>query len=166
MVNEALASGHEIVTIPNKLKEKIRGGVDISGDPIKDLSQFIQEYSDSFEFKFVNVEQLTASERKVFNMTDQILDLIGGKPSIIKDIAISETMKKDETTFREADGVWIGTEGKVIVKRTVLEGIQRYAAVLLHELAHAKSSAADCSRDFENQLTDFLGQISLKILKP
>jgi len=36
--------------------------------------------------------------------------------------------------------------------------LSTYAAVLLHEAAHASSGATDATRDFENELTNYLGR--------
>ena len=56
MIHEAEASGHQIVPIPENLKDKIKGGLDLSGKPIVDISQFVTNYNDSFEFEFVPSE--------------------------------------------------------------------------------------------------------------
>ncbi len=89
------ASGHQIISIPENLKEKIKGGTDLSGKPIIDISQFTTTYNDSFSFDFVAIENLTPKEREVYNLTNDILNLIDGKPRIVRDIKISTTMRKD-----------------------------------------------------------------------
>ncbi len=71
MIHEAEASGHQIVAIPENLKDKIRGGLDISGKPIVDMSQFVTNYNDSFEFEFVPPERLTDKERAVFSLSNE-----------------------------------------------------------------------------------------------
>ena len=57
MVDEAKSGGYRIVTIPENLKERIRGLKDISGNTIRDLEEFYSEYEESFEFKFVEPNQ-------------------------------------------------------------------------------------------------------------
>lgn len=69
MIDQARSSGHEIITIPENLKEKIQGARDLSGNPITDFAQFIENYNDSFEFNFVSAEQLTKSERNIYTLT-------------------------------------------------------------------------------------------------
>jgi len=84
MVDEARSGGYKIITIPENLEKRIRGLEDISGNTIRDLKEFYKEYKESFEFKFVNPDEFTPNERKIFDMTNRIFSLIGGKPSQIK----------------------------------------------------------------------------------
>jgi len=157
MVDQARKAGYNIVAIPTNLREKIRGSLDVSGKPIRDLSQFTQEYNESFNFKFVMPESLSTSERTVYGCTDQILHLIGGKPDIVHEIKISETMRSEVGSFVETEGLWEKTKHRIIVKRSSLKSIAAYAGTLLHEVAHATSDKADVNRDFETELTRFLG---------
>ena len=160
MVDQARKSGYNIVAIPTTLREKIRGSFDVSGKPIRDLSQFTQEYNESFDFKFVKPEQLSASERNVFNYTDKLLQLVGGRPSVVHDIKISETMRREIGSFVETEGLWERGSHRIIIKRTSLRNVATFAGTLLHEVAHATSDRTDVNRDFENELTKFLGRTS------
>lgn len=165
MVNEAKMSGYEIISIPSNLKNRIQGQIDVTGKPIRDLGQFSFEYTESFEFRFVDPDDLKAQEKKVFDKTEAILRLIGGKPKMVRDIKISETMRKQLGSFIEAEGVWERGKGVVIVKRSTLSSIERYAGTLLHEIAHALSDADDVSREFESELSQIIGIISSKALE-
>lgn len=165
MVDEARNAGNEIITIPSNLKDRIRGGVDITGTPIRDLGQFSKEYNESFEFKLVSPDKLKREEKKIFDMTDKILEIAGGRPKVVKEIVISETMRRDFGSFMEAEGLWEGSKGRIVVKRSVLRSLEKYAGTLLHEVAHAKSGAADVSREFELELTGLLGITSSSALK-
>ena len=164
MVDEAEKSGYKIVTIPENLKQRIQGSKDISGGPIRDLRQFYVEYDESFEFKFVDPGDLTSLEGRNFEMTDKILDLMGGKPRKIKEIRISETMRKELGSFIEPNGIWQGSDGRIIIKRSQLKSIEDYAGTLLHEVAHAISGTSDVTREFEDELTRLLGIISSRAL--
>lgn len=88
-----------------------------------------------------------------------------GKPKIIRDVKISETMRKEIGSFIEAEGVWDPKTGSIIIKRSQLKSIEKYAGTLLHETAHAISSASDVTRDFEIKLTELLGKICGKLIK-
>ncbi|MEE9594840.1 MAG: hypothetical protein V3V92_05510 [Candidatus Hydrothermarchaeales archaeon] len=165
MVDEAKSGGYRVMLIPDNLKMKIQGSKDISGDLIRDLDQFYKEYDESFDFKFVEPSNLVPSEREIFNKTELILGLIGGKPSNISEIKISETMKKELGSFSEATGLWEGSTGMIIIKRDQLESFESYAGTLLHEVAHARSGADDVSRIFELELSRLLGKVSSKALK-
>ncbi len=165
MVNEAKEAGYKIITIPSNLKERIRGLTDLAGNPIRDLGQFSVEYAESFEFKFVDPKDLKPAEMEVFDKTSEILKLIGGKPKVIKEIRISETMRKELGSFIEAEGLWEGLKGRIIVKRSTLKSIEKYAGTLLHEVSHALSGATDVSRDFELKLTQVTGTVASKALE-
>ncbi|MHA2143365.1 MAG: ATP-binding protein, partial [Candidatus Thorarchaeota archaeon] len=164
IISEARLAGIEIVTIPEKLGERIRGQVDISGEKIRDLMQLSREIDESFEFHFVDESELTDSEREVFKMTESIFQLIGGRPSVIKEVLVSETMRREAETFAEATGLWISSEERIIVKRSQLRSLEEYGGTLLHEAAHATSRAPDVSRAFEHELTSYIGRISGKLL--
>jgi hypothetical protein len=161
-IDEARESGYEIVTIPTNLETKIQGQSDISGNSIMDFSQFSHDRNENFEYSFINYENLSNSEKTIYNTSEKIIKLIGGKPYRLNEIKVSETMQKDETTFRPADGVW--DSPNIIIKRSVLQNQERYIAVLLHELAHCISGASDATRSFENELTRLLGILGNKAI--
>jgi len=160
MVDHAKDDGFKIITIPENVKEKIRGLKDLEGNPIRDLEGYKTEWNESFEFKFVDEKHLTKNEKDVFNKTKELLGLIGGKPKNVKEILISETMRLESMGYSEASGLWEPYNKRIIIKRDQLKGLKSYAGTLLHEIAHALSGASDVSREFENELTRLLGRVS------
>lgn len=162
-VEEARANGRQIVTIPSTVKEKLSGQTDVDGNAIQDLRHFMSEWNDSFEFTFILPENLIASEKSVFDQTKRIAALVGGFPSKVEAVKISETMRPESGNFSEASGLWTGSE--IIIKRSELASVESYASVLLHELAHARSGATDVTAGFENELTSLLGKIASVALK-
>lgn len=165
MVDEARKHGYEIVTIPRNLKERIHGTKDISGMAVRDLDQFHLEYLESFEFKLVDPKHLSARERRVFDTTETIFDLIGGKPGRVKEVKISETMRKGLGPVGDTEGLWEGHTGRIVIKRSALASLERYAGTLLHEIAHALSGADDVNREFELELTRLTGIVGSKALE-
>jgi hypothetical protein len=155
--------GYEIITISENIRDKISGQNDYEHKPIVDLDEYIEEWSESFEFSFVEKVQLNEQERKIYDMTDEIFKFIGGKPNVIKAIKISETMRPNGHLFSDAVGFWNGSE--IIIKRSELQSLERFASTLLHETAHAISSASDVSIEFENALTKLLGTLVVNKLK-
>lgn len=162
-VEEAQASGRQIITIPSTVKDKLLGQVDVEGNAIQDLGNFVSEWNRSFEFKFILPENLTSSERSVFDLTGRIAALVGGLPSRVQGIKISETMRPETGSFAEARGLWTGAE--IIIKRSELASIEDYASVLLHEIAHARSGETDITLGFEQELTKLLGMVAFKVLR-
>lgn len=171
LINEARQGGFEVITIPKNLKEKLEEknlkelekNPDGTNDLIRTLAQFQVERSKNFEFKFVAPEELTFSERKIWDLIPEILQIIGGKPVNVKEIVISEIMQRDTYTFRPSEGLW-DREGKIIIKRSALSSREHFIGVLLHELAHARSGAADATREFESELTELIGILGAKAI--
>jgi len=119
------------------------------------------EWNDSFEFKFVTPSELNASEREIYDKTPDIFNLIGGKPNMVKEVSISETMRREDSGM-EASGLWESNKERIVIKRDQLREMVLYAGTLLHETGHALSGAGDVSREFELELTDIIGKISAK----
>jgi hypothetical protein len=165
IVDRAKRDGYEIVTVSTSIRDKISGQRDVSGNVIRDLGQFNTEWNRSFQFKFIDENQLTDRERSIFRLTPKILDFVGGQPREVKEIKISETMRTDVQTFTEATGLWEEADGRIIVKRSQLRDLKEYAGTLLHEITHAKSHAPDVNRTFESHLTSLIGEIVSKLIK-
>jgi hypothetical protein len=164
MVDEARTGGYRIVTIPENLKDRVCGQEDMYGNTIRDLSQFYEEYIETFEFRFIPPSKLRDDEKRVFAMTSAIFRLVGGKPRQIKEVRISETMRREIGSPVETTGLWDATNQRIIIKRNQLRTLTDYASTLLHETAHAISGAPDVSRNFEKELTTLLGVITSRAL--
>ena len=164
LLDHAKGDGLGIITIPNIIKEKIQGIEDVEGNVIRDTSQYEHEYAESFEFEFISEAELTDSEKEVFSYKDKILNLVGGKPKIVHDIKISETLRVGSTVCGVA-GLWQPSDGQIIIKREQLSNLRSFAGTLLHEIAHAKSGSPDIDQGFEVALTSFLGKIGSDALQ-
>ncbi len=160
MIDQAMNSGHQIITIPENLKTKINGIEDNLGNKIIDISEFISVYNDSFEFLFIEKNQLSHDEKKVLEYSDAIIDLFGGMPSKVKSIKISETMVKDLFSSSETLGCWDPNSLSIVISRKQLNSISDFSGTLIHELIHAKTGLVDVSRDFESELTRLIGIIT------
>ena len=158
-INEARDMGYKIQTIPNNLRERIKGTLDVTGSQMVDLDRFRVVYTESFTFKFVDISELSTSEQEIFNLTPDIFSAIAGKPRRVKEVKISEKMRRDFSSSVDTTGVWEPSSGRIIVKRNQLNSIESYAGTLLHEVAHATSGASDSSRQFEQELTRLMGLI-------
>ncbi len=160
LVEHAVSDGLRTITIPERLKDKVSGAGGNKDAPVRLLSSYAQSFNESFKYDFVMEERLPEQEKKVFQLTSEILELIGGKPPAVKEILISETMRPDEHVGFDADGVWIAATGQIIIKRSALSNREKFVGTLLHEIAHALSGASDISLQFENELTDLLGKVA------
>jgi hypothetical protein len=81
LIEHAEADGNTVVTIPENVREKLRGHTDLLGSPIRDLDQYVKAWNQSFQFTFVEPEDLTKAERSIFNRTEDIFEVAGGRPT-------------------------------------------------------------------------------------
>ena len=112
----------------------------------------------------IDVAALSEAERIVLNKQQEILDLIGGLPAIVKSIEIVEKIYESDLFRGGTVGLWLPDKRRILIKRTQLSDISKFAGTLLHECAHALSGHDDVSRDFEKMLTEFLGIIAKKAI--
>lgn len=166
LVNEARQGGSEIVVIPTNLRDKIaeQNENEVDENKVRIFTEFVQERSENFEFKIVNENDLTLSEKQIFQKKDKIFQLIGGKPNNIKSVVVSDTMQKDNMTFSQANAVWEPTNQRIIIWRPLLKDEQEFLGILLHEISHAISGATDATRVFESELTRLLGIFSKRAI--
>ncbi len=157
-------SGHRVIIVPEEVKEKAKSIETNTGNVVSDFSHYINQRNQNFEFMFVTPTQLNKYEKNNYELVDDILSLIGGKPKNIHYILISETMQRDDFSFNPADGLYQSIEKRIIIKRSVLSDRKRFISVLLHEIAHAISGSSDATRNFETELSSLLGILGEKAL--
>lgn len=160
VIDQAQSDGLNIVTIPENIKISLQGFADLQGNPVRDISVYQCEWEQSFEFKFVKPESLSSGERRIYERWKEIAKLVGGLPSRVQEVKVSETMRPDFVTGSETQGLWDPPSGSIIIKRSQLGSLSNFAGILLHEIAHARTGYGDLSRDFENELTRMLGTVA------
>jgi len=165
MIDEARRSGHEIITIPDNLQDKIKGATDLSGHPIIDIDQFVENYNDSFEFNFIDPEKLNNKEMGIYQFTPKIRELFGGMQNKVKEIRISSTMRKDFFGEARTLGCWDQKTSTIVLDRSTLSSLSEYSGTLIHELIHAETGHGDVTRAFENSLTTKIGDLCSRILE-
>lgn len=164
-INHALNDGYKAVTVPESIKERLRGMKDVRGNPVRDLEVYKQEFAESFEFKFVERNKLSAAERTIFDMYEKVAKLVGGLPREVREILISETMRPDFASTCDAAGLWEPANQRIIIKRSELRSLEAFAGTLLHEITHARTGCDDVTREFENGLTVALGKTSARAIR-
>lgn len=161
LIEDIKGDGHQIISVTDRQKQRADQQADKGKAPFHTLDTWIQSRNDSFQYCFVDEDHLTEAESSVWQKRNQVLRLVGLNRSRTPRILVSETLhaSKDET-----DGVWDSNLRAIIVKRTQLRSIRAFAGTLLHELAHADTGEVDCTRSFENVLTQYLGCVSARAL--
>ncbi|MDE6522752.1 MAG: hypothetical protein K2L17_08050 [Muribaculaceae bacterium] len=168
LVNEAGINDRKVIVIPQNLSKKIEETNNLpensNDNKLTTLSEFIKQRSNNFEYQYVDVSTFSQVESENFKLIDHVFRLIGGKPSHIESIRVSEKMQKDTVTFMECDGLWNTENKSIILHRRILKDKNRFLGVLLHEIAHAKSGYSDTTRGFERELTNMLGLITSQLI--
>jgi hypothetical protein len=164
LVDQVESSGKTLVVVPETLK--IQDVPDLEGQPINTLGDQAEKFNAEFEFKWVAPSELTPIEAKHWQYGDQILSFLGGKPSKVREIMISETMRKEGGgSSLETIGLWVESEGRIIIKRSQLASLEAFAGTLLHEGIHARDGASDVSREFEMHLTKLSGLLAAQLIE-
>jgi len=166
LIDEMQRSGYNPVVVPDNIISKMEDyntGAK-SGETLTTANQYIKDEKERFVPVEIDINALTVYEKEVYNITDSILKLIGGKPKNVKKIVIVEKIYESEL-FNETLGLWIAGENKILIKRKQLKSLEQYAGTLLHECAHAISGADDVSHDFELKLTEIIGIVSSKLIQ-
>jgi hypothetical protein len=163
-VNRAEQDGYRLVVVPANIARRLKDEVDVTGAPIVDLRRFREQWNESFSFTWVPPDALTDDERAIFDRIEDILALRGGRPSSVREVAISSTMRISASGYAETSGVWESREGRIVVKRDQLASFDAFAGTLLHEVAHAVSGTSDVSEAFEDALTSELGSVAERAL--
>lgn len=165
LIGHAQADGYRVIVVPQTIAAKLPTLKDMNGEPVRDMARYGEEWDNSFEFKFVVPEELTAKEKAVYDLTEQIFYLVGKKHThSIKQVLISETMRLDSYCNQEALGLWEKADSRIIIKRCQLSSVQNYSATLLHEITHAFTRADDLTCSFENGLTEMPGILACQVL--
>ena len=157
IIDHAKSDGLDIILVSPQEKQRLVQQAEAGGPVTRVLDRYIVEFNDSFVYTFVEPEALSEEERKIFERTPEILELVGTKPARRPDVLVSETMRM---TNDGTHGVWDSQLRAIVVKRSELRSLRSYAATLLHEIAHALTGTVDATREFEGVLTDYLGRTS------
>jgi hypothetical protein len=158
LVNHMPSDGLRVVVVEDAVKQRLLEQAHGGGPEVRTLESYVQIYNDSFRYMFIEPSALTPEERQVFDLTEKLFEVVGVAAGHRPPVRISETMREsaDDTV-----GVWDGKTREIVIKRSELATPQAYAKILLHEVAHAMSGTNDCTREFENVLSAYLGQAAV-----
>lgn len=151
-------NGKQLVLVPDTVMNKV-------GREITTFDNVMEDYQKSFEYSFVSASDLTDDEKKVFSLTDDIKRLFKNKGyKIDVPVLVSEKIRID-SFGEETNGVYEPSEHRIIIKRKVLKNNAKFCGTLAHELCHYQHGYQDNTRDFENDLTDVLGDMVDLVLR-
>lgn len=122
------------------------------------------DYTSSFQYQFVDIHSLSASEQSIFRTKEYVIDFLRrhnystGIP-----VRISETIRVDDYGVTSR-GVYDPSEEAIIILRSVLKSKEEFLGVLTHEFAHYAKGHEDNTREFENDLTDIIGKLLAEVV--
>jgi hypothetical protein len=162
ILDNVRSDGYEPIIVTEQQKAKLNLQMASGGPQVRTVEKYVEEYNASFQYRFVSPRKLTRNERRVYDRTLQIAALVGISRRRVPEIRISETMR---VTSDDTGGVWDSSIPAIVIKRTRLSSLVIYAATLLHELGHATSGTVDATHEFEQVLTNYLGQTATAAIK-
>lgn len=164
LVKDAEETGCNVLVVPERLRSRLDELEDLEGEAVRTLEVYGDERAASFKYHFLDEKSLPAAEREVWALLDPIIRLIGGLPRAVKEVRLSSTLRPRLDGSDRAMGVW-EHGGRIVLRREALRSGKLFAAILLHEIAHARSdAAADLTEEFENALTNLLGDLAINAL--
>jgi hypothetical protein len=153
-------SGKKCIFVSDRVFANVANTVNFNGDFIGTMNTVIEEYRNSYEYKFIPYKLLTKQEQNVFDTSNWAIDFYDAKLYKNK-IVVSETIRPDGTGHK-ALGVWDANMQKIVILREQLSATDKFLGTLIHELVHAKKHLVDVDRDFENELTNIIGSLATK----
>lgn len=148
------------MTVPDRIRDELSDTADVDGNQIRDVTVYENEYNDSFEFDWVEESSLTPEEQTTWESREDILQIVG-RPQNYEYRIASQFRATDDDQTR---GLHQPGEQRITVHRDVLADQAEFIGVFLHELAHTRTPFPDQTREFENVLTDLLGQVGVEAL--
>ncbi|MDQ4094884.1 MAG: ATP-binding protein [Actinomycetota bacterium] len=162
VIDHARKDGLQIVIVTSQEKQKLVEQARAGGVEVRTIETYVVEFNSSFEYRFVEPDELEAREAEVFGLTDDLWELIGVPRRRRPEVRISETLR---LTRDDTNGVWDPNLPAIVIKREMLRSPLDYGGTLLHEAAHALTGTLDATREFEWVLTTYLGKTSTAALK-
>lgn len=149
--------GREVVVVTQAVRDRLRSEPGFDGSKMLDLGGFRQAYNDSFVYEYVDPDDLTPDERRMWDLRPAIIHMVlpAGEPFGF-DVRISAKMRL-AGAHDDVAGQWRPEAREIVIRRDQLSDITSFGGVLLHEVAHAMSGASDVSRDFEDFLSKYIG---------
>lgn len=161
IIDNARRDGLEVVIVTSAERSKLIEQAESGGPETRTFDRYVEEFNDSFEYSFVEPDDLAPAEREVLGLARELFELVGVQAGKAPPVLVSETLR---LTRDDTEGVWDPELKAIVVKRDQLSSRRIFAGTLLHELAHAMTGTHDATREFEIVLTHYLGRTSTTAL--
>lgn len=140
---------------------------------IRLLSDWVSQDQEKYILDPVDEGEMDEDERKVFASRIPLMRLVGvledNEPNIIVSSKTRPPRDAGEagglvSIGRHVAGYYSRLEDLVVIHRSQLRDQEDFAGTLLHELAHRSSRRPDVDRNFEIELTRFLGKVGKRAI--
>lgn len=157
IMNDCNNRGKKMVIISNKTIKGLMKKTDMMGNPINTISQF--KNGMIIPKGIIDTKSLEGKKLENFQMTEKILETAGFKQRFSLFI-----VEKFETKYSfSIAGLCQGENIYILISE--LSNLTRYAGTLIHEYIHATTHTVDSTRDFEEHLTEMIGNLSKKLIE-
>ncbi len=166
-VQFAAIDGYRAVVVAQDVAAALVDVVDGEGNPMRDLEAYRREWDASFSYDFVDPAELTPAERRVWELKDHLIALVGMDPARqgITEILLSNTTRLNTDGY-PVYGQCEFKEHRIVIRRDRLADPALFCGTLLHELCHAESGKPDGTLGFEDELTYVLGKVAGSVVAP
>ena len=86
LLARARNDGYRVVVVPETVAMKLPKLEDIEGNPLRDLNEYRDEWNQSFQYDFVDISALTATERAVFALATPVLALVRDEAKRVREV--------------------------------------------------------------------------------
>ena len=158
------------IYVQDHIMRNLYGLLDYKHTPIF-LKKDLLQKKNAKNYTIISYKELDQSEKKVYSNLKTILDLFGGLPKEVKKIRIFELDDYNMENDSENEGKYclygrcIYAEKTIILNRLILKSLNEFASVLLHELIHAKYECQDFTKEFEDRLTETMGDLAARYIE-
>jgi hypothetical protein len=161
LIRRAEIDGKHVFVIPDALAARLRA----ADNTVTTLERFAADWNERVVIEPLDPAALDAAERSVFDLTGDVLALIGRRRDEW-DIVVSETLHLTPDGTETAHGLYEPARRRIVINRRCLAATDLYLATLLHEIGHAITGATDLTAEFEDGLTNLLGTIGARAIAP
>jgi len=169
--SRASKSGFDLISLSNKIYDEWKEYVYALTDEtliITTFDEFMERNANNLKHDWVEISDLNYEEKIKYDKLISILKKTNYFQKIKKsgyDFKLTVPKIKDEKIeFKENRIGGFDKYNKVIwIHKDLLEKDKDFIGTVLHEIAHMTSGKKDEQREFEDELTNMLGEISIKL---
>ncbi|MBI4473081.1 MAG: hypothetical protein HY646_10460 [Acidobacteria bacterium] len=76
ILDHAKSDGLKVVVVTEQQQDKLEAQAAAGGPQVRTLATYVQEYNASFQYKFIDLRNLTKEERGIYDLTPKIFESV------------------------------------------------------------------------------------------